>query len=110
MELPLLNELDPRARFSPWWSIQNIQLTFDKFKNVEFYGGVKNLLNWTPFKGNPFLIARTNDPFDKEVQYDTNGEIIASPTNPYALNFDANYIYAPTQGIRFFFGIRMKID
>jgi outer membrane receptor for ferrienterochelin and colicins len=110
MELPLLNELDPRARFSPWWSIQNIQLTFDKFKNVEFYGGVKNLLNWTPFKGNPFLISRTNDPFDKEVQYNVNGEIIATPSNPYALNFDASYIYAPTQGIRFFFGLRMKID
>lgn len=110
MELPLLNELDPRAQFSPWWSIQNIQLTFDKLKNFEIYGGVKNLLNWTPFKGNPFLISRTNDPFDKEVQYDSNGSIIATASNPYALSFDTSYIYAPMQGIRFFFGLRMKIN
>lgn len=110
MELPLLNELDPRNRFSPWWSIQNIQLTFDRFKNIEVYGGVKNLLNWTPFKGSPFLISRTNDPFDKEVQYDNNGSIIATADNPYALSFDTSYIYAPMQGIRFFFGLRMKIN
>lgn len=110
MELPLLNAIDPRQRFSPWWSIQNIQLTFDKFKNVEFYGGVKNLLNWTPFKDNPFLIARSHDPFDKEVQYDSNGNVLVTPSNIYALSFDTSYIYAPTQGIRYFFGIRMKID
>jgi signal transduction histidine kinase len=56
MRLPLLGELDPRSPNSPWWSIQNIQLTYSGFKNFQIYGGVKNLLNWTPNKGNPFII------------------------------------------------------
>jgi hypothetical protein len=47
----------------PTWSIQNIQFTFNKFKTSSFMP-VKNILNWTPNKGNPFIIARAND-FDK---------------------------------------------
>jgi outer membrane receptor for ferrienterochelin and colicins len=107
MRLPLLNDLDPRSQYSPWWSIQNIQLTFSGLKNFEIYGGVKNLLNWTPFKENDqFIIARTNDPFDKDVQFDSNGQAIANANNPYGLTFDPTYIYAPTQGIRVFLGLR----
>ncbi len=107
MRLPLLNDLDPRSQYSPWWSIQNIQLTFSGLKNFEIYGGVKNLLNWTPFKENDqFIIARTNDPFDKEVQFDSNGQAIANANNPYGLTFDPTYIYAPTQGARVFLGLR----
>ncbi|WP_372755930.1 TonB-dependent receptor domain-containing protein [Mariniflexile sp.] len=106
MRLPLLGELDPRLPESPVWSIQNIQVTFDGLKNFEFYGGVKNLLNWTPNKGNPFLISRANDPFDKEVVFDANGNATATANNPYALTFDAGYIYAPNQGRRLFFGLR----
>ncbi|WP_300488913.1 TonB-dependent receptor, partial [Flavobacterium sp.] len=82
MRLPLLGPLDPRKEYSPVWSIQNIQLTYTKLKNFEIYGGVKNLLNWTPNKGNPFIIARANDPFDHNVQHDTNGNVIATPDNP----------------------------
>ena len=70
MRLPLLGELDPRQEYSPTWSIQNIQFTFNKIKNIEIYMGIKNLLNWTPNKGNPFLIARAEDPFDQNVDYD----------------------------------------
>lgn len=56
MRLPLLSHTDPRREFSPWWSIQNLQLT-QKIKDAfEIYGGVKNLLNWTPNKGNPSLL------------------------------------------------------
>ncbi len=110
MRLPLLNDLDPRLANSPWWSIQNIQLTFDGLKNFQIYGGVKNLLNWTPNKGNPFLIARSNDPFDKDVLFDANGQAIATPNNPYALTFDPGYIYGPNQGIRGFLGIRYTIN
>jgi len=106
MRLPLLNDLDPRSPSSPWWSIQNIQLTYDGVKNLQIYGGVKNFLNWTPNKGNPFLIARTNDPFDKEVQFDGNGQAIATAGNPYALTFDPTYVYGPNQGARVFFGVR----
>lgn len=106
MRLPLLGDLDPRKEYSPTCSIQNIQFTYDGIKNIELYGGVKNLLNWTPNKGNPFIIARANDPFDKNVQFDLNGNAIATTENPYALTFDPSYVYAPNQGIRGFFGLR----
>jgi outer membrane receptor for ferrienterochelin and colicins len=109
MRLPLLGQLDPRSAHSPLWSIQNIQLVFSGMRLIELYGGVKNLLNWTPNKGNPFIIARTNDPFDKQVVYNTNGQVEATADNPYALSFDPTYVYAPNQGIRFFFGMRVSI-
>ncbi|BFG70930.1 TonB-dependent receptor [Sediminibacterium sp. KACHI17] len=109
MRLPLLGPLDPRSAHSPLWSIQNIQLVFSGMRSIELYGGVKNLLNWTPNKGNPFIIARTNDPFDKQVVYNTNGQVEATADNPYALSFDPTYVYAPNQGIRFFFGMRVSI-
>ena len=99
MRLPLLGPLDPRNGTSPLWSIQNIQFVFSGMRSVEWYGGVKNLLNWTPNKGNPFIIARTNDPFDKQVVYNANGQIQVTPDNPYALSFDPTYVYAPNQGI-----------
>ena len=66
-------------------------------------------MNWTPAKNTPFIIARANDPFDKNVQYDGNGKILATPDNPYALSFDPTYVYAPNQGIRLFAGMRMTI-
>ncbi|MEJ7675554.1 MAG: TonB-dependent receptor [Chitinophagaceae bacterium] len=72
MRLPLLGGLDPRQPYSPTWSIQNIQFVFGGFKNVEIYAGIKNLLNFTPNKGNPFIIARAGDPFDKNVEYEAN--------------------------------------
>src|SRR5690606_24954077 len=62
MRLPLLGDLDPRQAYSPTWSIQNIQFTYKGQKNLEFYAGIKNLLNWTPNKGNAFIIARAHDP------------------------------------------------
>lgn len=109
MQLPLLGDLDPRDEFSPWWSIQNIQLTY-KGRGFEIYGGVKNLFDWTPDKEVPFLIARSNDPFDKNVSYDNQGNVVSTPNNPYALTFDPTYVYAPNQGIRAFFGVRFSID
>lgn len=109
MRLPLLGPLDPRKPYSPLWSLQNIQFVFTGVKQTEIYAGVKNLLNWTPNKGNPFIIARTHDPFDKKVQYDSNGQIIPTAENPYALSFDPTYVYGPNQGRRFFLGIRISI-
>lgn len=109
MRLPLLNELDPRPEYSPWWSIQNIQVTYDGFKQWEIYGGVKNLLNWTPGKKSPFIIARSHDPFDKEVTFDANGNALATSNNPNALTFDPSYVYGPNQGLRGFVGIRFKL-
>lgn len=109
MRLPLLGELDPRKEYSNPWSIQNIQFTYKKFRSFELYGGIKNILNWTPNKGNPFLIARANDPFDQNVDYDASGNVIPTPNNPYALTFDPSYVYAPNQGIRGFLGFRYTI-
>lgn len=110
MRLPLLSEWDPRKQKSPWWSIQNIQITSSQFNKFEIYGGVKNLLNWTPNRGNPFIIARTHDPFDKKIVFDSKGQVIATEENPYALSFDPTYVYAPNQGIRIFLGIRYKLN
>ena len=109
MRLPLLGPTDPRKPNSPTWSLQNIQLVYTRFKKVEFYGGIKNILDFTPNKGNPFIIARTNDPFDKNVQFAANGKVVATPDNPYGLTFDPNYMYAPNQGRRGFFGMRINI-
>ncbi len=117
MRLPLASDLDPRKKYSPVWSIQNIQVTKSVANSVEFFGGIKNLLNWTPAKNNPFLIARTNDPFDKKLDYDGdgktdvdgNGKVLVTAENPYGLSFDPSYIYAPNQGLRFFAGMRVKI-
>jgi outer membrane receptor for ferrienterochelin and colicins len=106
MKLPVLGPLDPRPEYSPWWSIQNIQLT-KKFNNgLEIYGGVKNLLNFTPTKD---AIARAFDPFDKGVTFDDNGQVVPTPNNPYALTFDPSYVYAPNQGIRAFAGVRYNL-
>lgn len=99
MRLPLLSKKDPRPEYSPWWSIQNIQITKNIGKGFEIYGGVKNLLNWTPAKNIPFLIARTEDPFDKNL----------GVNNPYDLTFDPTYVYAPNQGIRGFLGVRLNL-
>ncbi|MEO8240479.1 MAG: TonB-dependent receptor [Flavobacterium sp.] len=121
MKLPLLSEWDPRSPKSPWYSIQNIQFTYLGWKNFEVYGGVKNLLNFTPKQNNPFLISRTNDPFDKNVetsdgtkvgihgQVVPKGQIVDTPDNPYGLTFDTTYVYGQNQTIRGFFGLRYNL-
>ncbi len=110
MRLPLLGDLDPRQEFSPTWSIQNIQFTYKGLAGFQIYGGIKNLLDWTPNRGNPFIIARANDPFDREVVFDDNGNAVATADNPYALTFDPSYVYGPNQGIRGFFGLRYELN
>lgn len=124
MRLPLLGELDPRNEFSPVWSIQNIKLSYKKNNNWNFFLGVKNLLNWTPAKNNPFLIARSQDPFDREVEITTAenisaalpgtspqiGDVLPIPSNPFGLSFDPTYIYAPNQGRRFFIGLNYSLS
>ncbi|MEJ7779096.1 MAG: TonB-dependent receptor [Daejeonella sp.] len=109
MLLPRLGNSDPRSGLSPVWSLQNIQFTYTGLKEIEIYGGVKNLLNWIPGRSEPFLIARSRDPFDKNVQTDASGNVVTSPGNPYALTFDPGYVYAPNQGIRGFLGVRLTI-
>lgn len=95
MKLPLV-ENDYRPAYSPWYSIQNIQVTRTFNKGWEIYGGIKNLLNFTPPK---YSILRANDPFDKNVN---------SPDNPNGYTFDPTYVYASNQGIRGFIGVRYQ--
>jgi len=113
MRLPLLEVgNDPRPEYSPWWSTQNIQLTKTIGNKMEVYGGVKNLLNWLPTKGIPFLIARPHDPFDKLIPRNAEGdpEPVVTTENPYGLKFDPDgYSYAPNQGIRGFLGLRYTL-
>ena len=96
MRLPVL-ENDYRPEYSPWYTLMNIQVS-KKFKNgFEMYGGIKNLLNFTP--KNP--IMRPFDPFDKNVDDPIN--------NPNGYTFDTTYGYAPMQGIRSFFGVKYNL-
>ncbi|MBN3582310.1 TonB-dependent receptor [Algoriphagus aestuarii] len=106
MRLPLLGDLDDRDEFSPWWSIQNIQLTKELGRSWEIYGGVKNLLNFTPPANS---IARSFDPFDKQVEFNPDGSVKPTAQNPNALTFDPTYVFAPNQGIRGFFGVRFTL-
>lgn len=106
MRLPLLGDLDDRPAYSPWYSIQNIQLTKSIGDRWEIYGGVKNLLNFTPAANS---IARAFDPFDKNVVFAPDGSVVPTPNNPTALTFDPSYVYAPNQGIRGFLGVRFTI-
>ncbi len=107
MRLPLLGALDNRPEYSSWYSIQNIQATKHLNGGWQLYGGVKNLLNFTP---PAFSIARAFDPFDKDVVFDANGQVVPTDDNPNALTFDPSYVFAPNQGIRLFFGVRYSIN
>jgi len=107
LKLPLLGDLDPRSQFSPTFNIINLQLTKEWNNSYELYGGVKNILNFTPADNS---IARAFDPFDREVKFDASGAAQVSPGNPYALTFDPSYVYASNQGSRFFIGFRYYLN
>jgi outer membrane receptor for ferrienterochelin and colicins len=94
MYLPVVPN-DYRPERSPWFTLQNLQLT-KKFRNgIEIYGGIKNIFDFTP--KDPIL--RPFDPFDKNI--DEN--------NPNGYTFDPTYNYAPMQGRRYFIGIRYTL-
>jgi outer membrane receptor for ferrienterochelin and colicins len=96
MRLPLLGKNDPRDEYSPWFSIQNIQLR-KKFSNRwEVYSGLKNLLNFTPAANS---INSADNPFDVGVNTELNPERA----------FDPSYVYASNQGIRAFAGVRYTL-
>lgn len=96
MRLPLLGENDIRSEKSPWYSIQNLQVS-NKFTNsFEIYGGVKNLLNFTPQANS---INSANNPFDIGINTEQNPE----------LAFDPSYVYASNQGVRIFAGFRYTL-
>ncbi len=94
MYLPVVPN-DYRPERSPWFTLQNIQIS-KKFKNgVEVYSGVKNIFNFMP--KDPIL--RPFDPFDKHI----------AENNPNNYTFDPSYNYAPLQGRRFFIGVRYNL-
>lgn len=94
MLLPVLPD-DYRPRFSPWFSIQNVQVTKSLSKSWKIYGGAKNLFNFMP--RDP--IMRAFDPFDKQVTVD----------NPNQYTFDPGYMYAPLKSRYYFLGFRFQI-
>jgi outer membrane receptor for ferrienterochelin and colicins len=94
MHLPVV-PYDYRPEQSPWFTIQNVQLS-KKFGNgLEIYTGVKNVFDFIP--ADPIL--RPFDPFDKHT-----GE-----NNPYNYSFDPSYNYSSMQGRRFFLGVRYNL-
>ena len=106
MDLPLLGELDDRPAQSPWFSTQNLQITKTFLNGMEVYGGVKNILNYTPPANS---IARPFDPFDRDVAFGADGQALVTPGNPRALTFDPTYVYASNQGRRLFVGWRWTL-
>ncbi|MBO6517882.1 MAG: TonB-dependent receptor plug domain-containing protein [Bacteroidia bacterium] len=101
MELPTQDSEtfnDPRPATSPWWSIQNFQVTKKVGQNLEVYGGLKNLLNWTPWRHlKASYLGNTADPFERN-------------TPPNELVFDPTYVYGPNQGLRGFLGLRYTLN
>ena len=107
LRLPTLGPLDPRSSYSPAFHIVNIQLTKSWNNIFETYCGIKNLLDFTPSAES---IARSFDPFDNGVSFDGEGNALSTQNNPFALTFDPSYVYASNQGVRFFFGLRWKLN
>lgn len=107
MRLPTLGDLDPRPSYSDPFNILNVQLTKNWNNAIEYYGGVKNILNFIPPSNS---IARSFDPFDRQVVFDSSGDALPTPNNPFAMTFDPTYVYTSNQGIRFFFGVRWKYN
>ncbi len=96
MRLPVLPN-DFRPAYSPWYTLQNIQLSKNFDRRLELYFGVKNLLNFLP--KDP--IMRWFDPFDKNVN-----DPISNPNN---YTFDPTYNYAPMMARRYFIGLRYSL-
>lgn len=95
MYLPVVPN-DFRPAQSPWFTIMNLQVTKAFTNGLEFYAGVKNILNFIP--ADPLL--RPFDPFNKNV----------TENNPDGYTFDTSYNYAPVQGIKGFTGLRYTLQ
>lgn len=107
LKLPTLGKLDPRPSKSDTFHILNMQIRKLWNNTFETFGGIKNMLNFTPSKDS---IARAFDPFDTGVSFDGTGNVLPTESNPNALTFDPSYVYASNQGIRVFFGLRWKLS
>lgn len=83
--LPVYDTPFERDEISPWFTVQNVQLSKEFNKGWEVYAGVKNILNYT--QPSPLV----------------------SPDDPYADEFDTSYAYGPLQTRRFFLGVRYNL-
>lgn len=86
---------DFRPSHSPWFTIQNIQLTKKFSSGIELYAGVKNFFNF--IQKEPFL--RPFDPYNKNT----------SVNNPFNYRFDTTYGFTSTEGIKGFVGLRYTL-
>ncbi len=94
MRLPILPN-DFRPEYSPWFTIQNLQLNKKIGAKIEIYSSIKNIWNFLP----QHPLIRWWDPFDKQINID----------NPMGYQFDAGYNYAPMQARTLLFGIRYTL-
>lgn len=83
---------DYRPQRSPWFSIQNIQVTKKFKKGVEIYAGIKNFFNFK--QADP--IIRGFDPFNRMVNVN----------NPNNYVFDTEYGFTSNEGIKGFVGFK----
>ncbi|MBL0913612.1 MAG: TonB-dependent receptor plug domain-containing protein [Bacteroidia bacterium] len=111
IRMPMAGTGDPRPAYSPWYQLSHFQASWQwKKRSMEFYLGLRNIFDYLPSRHIDFLIAGAADPFDKNVQTDASGNVVASPGNPYALSFDPSYTYALMSGIQVNVGWRWRID
>lgn len=71
---------------SPWYTLQHIKVGKMMGKNMELYGGIKNMWNYT--QPSPLI----------------------DPSNPFGENFDTAFAYGPLQTRRLFLGMRWEIQ
>lgn len=85
--LPQFEAPFERPDRSPWYTVQNFQMTktFSKI-NLDVYAGVKNIFNYT--QPSPLV----------------------DPANPFGDAFDTSYAFGPLQVRRFFLGLRWSLD
>ena len=88
---------DFRPEYTPWFALVNLQLRHTLNDRWEFYGGVRNLLDFVPTDA----LLRPYDPFDREAD-----DPLA---NPNGYTFDAGNAFAPLLGRRTFVGIRWTL-
>ncbi|MGZ5303530.1 MAG: TonB-dependent receptor, partial [Bacteroidia bacterium] len=84
--LPVYQEPYTRPEKSPWYTLQNVQLTKEfKDKNYQLYAGIKNIWNYT--QPSPLI----------------------APESPFSDAFDTSYAWGPLQSRRFFMGFRYNL-
>ena len=74
-----------RPETSPWFTIQNVQVT-KEIKSFSVYAGIKNIFNRT--QSSPLIDA----------------------ANPFGKDFDTAYAWGPLQTRRFFVGVRWNLQ